>query len=416
MIERITVLGGSSVYVPEFVVSLIAHNINVREIALVGSTSSKKLQIVAGFCQRLLDNSGFPVKVIPTSDLSEGVSGAKYVVNNIRVGGMKARIRDEKLPLLEGLLGDESLGAGGFACALRTLPVVLEQAAIIERVNPDATIINLTNPIGTVLDALIKTTSLRAVGACDLPALYIGKLAALLEAGRQDLTVDYIGLNHLGWIQDIKVRGQSQMARVLELLEPRQEEGFDYDLIELFHMIPVRTVSLYFHQDVLLRRQQKAKRFRGEQLHAEEKQILELYADTSLTELPALTRRRNVTWYEETIVPLIAALETEEPEEMVLTVRNNGAMRDLADDASVEVPVRVSAGGLAPRKMGNSPRFLRGMLLEVKESERLTLEAVLHHSYDCALQALTINPLVPSVDAARRFLDKIIKDEEFELH
>jgi 6-phospho-beta-glucosidase len=415
VIERIAILGGSSVYIPELILSIISHNLNVKEVVLIGR-EGPKLKLVAGFCQRLLNKSGFPCTIIATTDPAEGVAGAKYTVNHIRVGGMQARVRDEKLPPKQGMIGDESLGAGGFANAMRTLPVVLDLAARIVEVNPETTFINLTNPMGVCVEALTKHSKLNVIGVCDLPGVYVKKMAELLRVDIADLTVDYIGLNHMGWIQDIKVEGRSCMVKILERLEAEKDDGFDNALIDLFRMIPTRTTSLYFHQDEILKRQQACARFRAEVLHHAEQQILKLYQDESLSEVPELTRARNAIWYEETIIPLIVAMEGKKDTETILCVRNDGAIRDLADDCSVEIPVQVSRKGIKPRKVGNCPRFLKGLFQSAKESDRLTIEAVRHKSYECALQALTINPLVPSLDAARKFLDRVIREERLELH
>lgn len=415
MTDRIAILGGSSVYTPEFILSVISHNLNVKEIVLLGR-NGPKLSIVAKFCQRVVDKSGFPTKIIGTTGLEEAVDGAKYVLNHIRVGGMMARVRDEKGPPKHGMIGDESLGAGGFANAMRTLPVVLDYAQRIEKVNPDCTFINLTNPMGIVVEALIKDCGLKVIGVCDLPGTYVKKVANILQMDPSDLQTDYIGLNHMGWIQDVKQEGRSCISTVLERIESSQEDGFDYDLIDLFRMIPTRTVSLYFHSDEILKRQKSCTRFRAEVLHEAERQILKLYEDEHLCEVPDLTRERNAVWYEETILPLITALESEKTSELILCVRNDGAIRDLRDDCSVEVPVQVSKKGIKPKKVGSCPHFLKGLFLTVKESDRLTVEAVRHKSYEYALQALTVNPLVPSLDAAKRYLARIIKEEKLELH
>ncbi|GMW01148.1 MAG: 6-phospho-beta-glucosidase [Candidatus Hydrogenedentota bacterium] len=414
MIDRIAILGGSSVYIPEFLLSIISHNINVKEIALVGRPG-KKLGIVAGFCSRLLRRSGFPAEIVATTDVEEGVAKARYIVNHIRVGGMQGRIRDEGLPPHYGMIGDQSLGAGGFANAMRTLPVLMDLVQRIEKATPDATIINLTSPVGVCVDAIIRTTKLNVIGVCDLPHTYTRRMAELLRVEPELLWIDYIGLSQMGWIQDVKVENRSCMSKLLDRLEQEREDGYDYDLIELFRMIPTRQTSLYFHQDEILKKQKECGLYRGEILHEAEQQILKLYEDPDLCEIPELTRARNANWYEETIVPLIQALESKKERETILCVRNNGSIRDLPDDCSVEVPVQVSKKGITPRKVGNCPRFLRGLFLEVKESERLTVEAVRHRSYECALQALTINPFVPSIDAARKFLDRIIKDNKIEL-
>lgn len=415
MIDRITILGGSSVYTPEFVLSLISHNVNVKEIVLFGR-SGAKLPLVTEFCARLLKKSGFPAQITCCTDLEEAVMGAKYVLNHIRVGGLKARLRDEKLAPSHGMIGDESLGAGGFANAMRTLPVTMDFAARIEKVNPDCTFINLTNPMGVIVDALVRYSNLQVIGVCDLPGAYVKKVANLLHRDPCELQIDFIGLNHMGWIQDVRRNDRSYMSEVLEAIEAHKDDGFDTALVELFRMIPTHTVSLYFHSDEILKRQNNCGRFRAEVLYEAEQQILKLYEDKHLCEIPALTRQRNTVWYEETIVPLILALESNKNHDLILCVKNDGAIRDLADDCSVEVPVQVSRRGMKPRKVGSCPHFLKGLFMTVKESDRLTVEASHHKSYELALQALTINPLVPSLESARRYLDCLIKDEQLELH
>lgn len=415
MIDRIAIIGGSSVYIPEFILSVISHNLNVKEIVLMGQPGPK-LPLVAGFCERLLKKSGFPTKIIATTNLEEAVDGAKYTLNHVRVGGMRARVRDEKIPPKVGMVGDESLGAGGFANAMRTLPVVLDIVKRIEKVNPDTTFINLTNPMGVIVEALIKHSSLKVIGVCDLPGTYAKKVANVLDRQVSDLKVDFIGLNHMGWIQDVRSNGKSCMIDVLDKLDEVKEDGFDLKLIDLFRMIPTRTTSLFFHTDQILKKQQACSRFRAEVLHEAEKQILKLYEDQHLNDVPDLTRERNAVWYEETILPLILALESDKKHNLILCVRNDGAIRDLPHDCSVEVPVGVSKKSIKPKRVGDCPHFLKGLFVAVKESDRLAVEAAFHRSYEYALQALTINPLVPSYEAAKRFLDRIMKDEHLELH
>lgn len=414
-IERISVIGGSSVYIPELILSLISRNLKVKEIVLVGRPG-RKLELVTAFCKRLLRKSGFPATITGTDDLEEGIRGAKYVLNHIRVGGMRARLRDEKLPLRYGMIGDECLGAGGFASALRTLPVVFEIAETVQRVNPNALFVNLSHPMGIIVEALCKHTPLRVIGACETPADWVRKLADVLELNPESLWVDYVGLSQMGWIQDVRFEGRSCMGRLLEKLDAHRDDGFDCDLIDLFRMIPTRTVSLYFHRDEILKQQKACSRFRAEVLWEAERQILKLYEDPGLAEVPDLTRQRNACWYQETVVPLIEALESEAGKERVVCVRNAGAIRDLPEECSIEVPARVSQGGWEPRPVGNCPRFLKGLFLAVKESDRLTVEAVRHRSYEYALQALTIHPLVPSLETARKYLDRVMKEEKIELH
>lgn len=415
MIDRITILGGSSVYTPELILSIIARNLNVKEIVLLGQ-EGRKLQLVAGFCQRLINKSGFPATVTASTDVRQAVVGAKYILNHIRVGGMQARMRDEMLPPKYGMVGDENLGAGGFSNAMRTLPVIFGIAREIEEVNPEATFINLTNPMGIVVEGLIKYTNLNVIGVSDLPGVYMRKVAAVLQESMDNLRFDYVGLNHLGWIQDVKIERRSCMSRLLEILEGHQEDGFDYELIDLFRMIPTRKTGMYFHRSEILKKQRACSRFRSEILHEAEQRILKLYEDEHLNAIPDLTRQRNAIWYEETILPLVEALENKTERDVILCVRNGGCIRDLPEDSSVEIPAAVSRDGIKPRMVGSLPRFLKGVFLSSKESDRLTVEAIRHRSREYALQSLTINPFVPSLDTAKKYLERIVKDEHIELH
>lgn len=415
VIDRMTILGGSSVYVPEFIVSLTSHNVNCKEIVLYGRPG-EKLRIVSEFCQRLVDRSGFPTRIIASTNLAESVDGAAYVLNHIRVGGMEARVRDEKLPPKFGMVGDESLGAGGVANALRTLPVVLDLAEQVAAVNPDCQFINLTNPMGTVVEALLKHTKLNVVGVCDLPGEYIRKVEHALGRGANGYYFDFFGVNHMGWIQDVRKGDSSVLGDVLDRIERAEDNGFDHDLIRLYRMVPTSTVALFFHTDKILAQQKKTSEFRGETLLRVESRLLKQYRNKKLAEVPPMPEKRNTPWYEQNITPLICAMEGTESRTMVLCVRNSGAIRDLPDLCSVEIPVDVAGHTLAPRKVGSCPRFLRGILHGIKESDRCVIEAVRHRSYEYALRALVANPLVPSVDSAKKFLDRVNKEEFLELH
>ncbi|HPO16999.1 MAG TPA: hypothetical protein PLI09_26410, partial [Candidatus Hydrogenedentes bacterium] len=315
--ERVAILGGSSVYIPEFVFAAISRNLNIKEFMLF-APASKKLEVVAHFCQRLIDKSGFPAKVIPCTDLAQAVEGARIILNHIRVGGWQARMRDEMIPRSFDMLGDDSMGPGGFANALRTLPVVFEYAQQIEECNPQATFINMTNPMGIIVEGLIKYSRLKTIGVCELPTVYCKKVAALLQHAPDNVYIDYLGLYHFGWIQDVRIDGRSRMSQLLEMLESRPEDDFDYDLIELFRMIPTRATSTYFRRDEMVKKQQGCAQFRSEVLFEAEKQILSLYENEHLNEIPELTRQRNAVWYEEIIIPLIDALEREQERELIV--------------------------------------------------------------------------------------------------
>lgn len=415
MIDRITVLGGSSVYIPEFIVSLLTHNILVKELVLMGRPGDK-LQVVGNFCQRLIDKNGYDTKIILETDAAAAVSGAKYIINHVRVGGMKARIRDEKVPPQFDMVGGESLGPGAVINLLRTLPVVFEFADIIQEVNPKAQIINMTNPAGAVVEALFRYTPLKVVGISDLPSIYIRKIAELLAREPDDLQVNYVGIYDLGWIQDVKVDGISRMNQLLGHIENSDDDDFDHELIRLFRMIPTRALGMYFHRYEMLKQQQKCARFRAETLYDAEKRLIKMYQKTSLNSVPDLARQRNARWYDYTLAPLLQQFESSESSTNILCVKNDGAITDLSEECCVEVPVTISPKGLKHRRIGMLPHFLKGVFCSLKESDRLAIEAVRHNSYDNALQALAVNPFVPSLKKAKNYLDRAIRQEKFVLH
>jgi 6-phospho-beta-glucosidase len=415
MIERFTILGGSSVYIPELLVSLLARNVVIDELVLYGRPG-KKLQLVSQFCQRIVDRRGYMTRVIPSTDLEEAVRGAKYVLNHVRVGGMEARMRDEMIPPKFGLVGDEALGAGGIANAIRTLPVVFHFVEVLERVNPNALFINLTHPMSIIMEALIRYSSLRAVGITHLPSVYQKSLAHLLGVDNHRVTLEYFGAGNLGWISDVKVDNKSRLSTVIDLIEEQGHEDFDKEVVSLFRLIPVRNTGLFFYRHDVLKKQVAGMRFRSEILYENERRLLHLYENPKLDDIPEAARERNTEWYEETIVPLLRAMECSAECQVVLCQKNEDSIRDLPQECSVEVLSTVNCKKWTPKKVGCLPRPLIGLYVSLKESERLIIEAVRQKSFATALKALAVNPFVTSLEAAKRFLEKVQREEKVDLY
>ncbi len=415
MIDRIALNGGSGVNTPAFVASIIAKNLPVAEVALIGR-SECKLNLVAAFCQRLLDKNGFPTRVIPTCSLEEGVRGASYVINQIRVGGMAARVRAERVPPCFGMIGDEGVGAGAIMNAIRSVPEVLKIAKEVEQVNPDCYFINLTNPVGILVEAIHQNTNLKVVGACNAPMFCVSKLCEILHVDPELLDVDYFGLNHFGWIQDIRANGRSQLDRLVDRIYKKQLNGFDPEIVRVFRMVPVPFVSFYFRTNALLKRQQARVKYRGEELLEMEQELLRTYQANATTELPQRLKDRNPVWYKTAVLPLISALESESSMEMICCIPNRGCIRDLDEDASIEVTTRVDKKGIVPaRQIGESPPLLKGIFNTLKTSDRLAIEAAIKRSYDLALQALAIHPLVSSIAMAEKYLEHTNQEENLGL-
>ena len=290
VIPRLTVLGGSSIYIPVLVSALMHRNVKVREVVLVGR-NEEKLEIVSRFCKKLVENVGYPLKISSTLSLEEGIEDASVILNHIRVGGLLTRISHERLPLKYNMIGDESFGAGSFSNACCTLPLIMEIGKKIKDINPDAFFINMTNPMGLVVDTLTRYMGLdKVIGICENIPSYRRKFAEWLKVGEKQISIQYIGLYHIGVICDVLVKGKS---RIQELVEKISETSFtmsevEKEIIRCFHIIPSRALSIYFNREKYLAEQKKATRLRSEILYERESKILNLYKQDTIDTIPSI--------------------------------------------------------------------------------------------------------------------------------
>jgi 6-phospho-beta-glucosidase len=169
---KIAVIGGGSSYTPELIDGFLKRyeTLPVTEIWLCDiETGKDKLETVTGLARRMVEHVNLPIKILSTLKRDEALRGADFVLTQLRVGGLQARAKDEKIPLKYGLIGQETTGAGGFAKGLRTIPVILDICRDMERLCKDAWLINFTNPAGMVTEAVLNHTSIKTMGLCNVP-------------------------------------------------------------------------------------------------------------------------------------------------------------------------------------------------------------------------------------------------------
>lgn len=412
VISRLTILGGSSVYIPVLVSALMHRNVKVREIVLVGR-NEEKLEIVTRFCNRLVERVGYPLKINSTTSIEDGIIDASIVLNHIRVGGLLTRISHERLPLKYGMIGDESFGAGSFSNACCTIPVVVNIGKIVKSVNPDVFLINMTNPMGLVVEALTKYTGLEnVIGISENIPFYRRMIAELLRVDDSQISVQYIGLYHIGLVCDVLVKGKSRIAEVADKVNGSSYElsEVEKEVIRHFHIIPSRALRIYFDREHYLDEQKKSTSLRSEILYERESKILSLYKQDTVDTIPSIVYERNPFWYDEIIVPLMMLLFSYTPGEKIVCVPNKGFLSDFPYGASIEVPCRISKDGYECSFKSRVPDFLRGLIISAKESDSLMVEAIMNSSYRTALKALAINPFVNSLSKARAFLDECLKE------
>lgn len=435
---RLTILGGGGFRVPLVYAAVLADRAERRVTHVVlHDTDETRLRAIGHVLttQAQRHTAAHPQHRAPeltvTTDLDRAIEGADFVFSAIRVGGLDGRTADERVALDLGLLGQETTGAGGVSYGLRTVPVAVDIAERVRRLAPEAWVVNFTNPAGLVTQAMQQVIGERVVGICD-SALGVARRAAL--ALGHDLAraeVDYAGLNHLGWLQALRVDGRDVLPDLLA--DPARlgsiEEGhlFGTDWLQTLGLLPNEYLYYYYFTRESIAAIRSGPQTRGEFLVGQQSSFYAAVADSpgeAWTVWDRVKRERNATYmqenraadeprseqdiegggYEGVALGLMTAIARDEPATLVLNVANAGTLPGLPVDAVVEVPCRVTAAG--PRPLPVSP--LRGaelgLTLQVKAVEELTIRAALAGDPRLAVEALALHPLVDSVTVARQLL------------
>ncbi len=404
----VTVIGGGSTYTPELIEGVLRRKrvFPVAEVRLM-DIDAGKLQIVGALARRMARSAGTGTRVVLTTSLKQALDGADFVFSQIRVGGMAARVLDEKVPLRLGVIGQETTGPGGFAKALRTVPAMLNVAHHMERLCPEAWLINFTNPSGIVTEALLKHSRVRCLGLCNVPIGWYMEFARMLKARPKDLRFDYLGLNHLSWIRKIFCKGQDVTDQVLDTLIQRgSPEGAR--LLRLLRMIPNGYLNYYYATERVLERMRKAPKTRGEEVQEIEASLLAKYRDPKLARKPPELSKRGGAFYSEAAVSLSTSVYANLGEVHVVNVRNGNALPELPPNCVIEHSCMVDGEGAHPLPTEPLPPQIRGLLQAVKSYEELAVEAAVTGDRRTAVLALVAHPLVRTVDLAERLVDALL--------
>lgn len=420
---KITVIGGGSSYTPELVEGLIARHASLpmAELALVDVEAGReKVEIIAALSRRMLDRNGLEaVKVSVHFDADDAIKGSSFVLTQLRVGQLPARAADERLGLSHKLLGQETTGVGGFAKALRTIPVMLDIARRVERLAPDAWIINFTNPAGIVTEAVSRHSKAKIIGLCNVPVTMHHMIADMLKLTYDDVSLRFAGLNHMVWVHQVLAAGRDATDEVIEMLCDGEQLSMNNikaipwppELLRALRAIPC-PYHRYFWQTRTMLEDELAdadsKGTRAEQVMKVEASLFKLYADPNLDKKPEELSQRGGSFYSEVAVQLINALHNNLGIEMVVNTANNGAIQGLPDDAVIETNCLIDALGAHPLAFGKLPPLMNGLTQQVKDFERLTIDAAVHGDKQKALLALVANPLVADVNLASALVDEVL--------
>lgn len=405
---KVVVIGGGSTYTPELIEGFfdIWDKVDSLEIVLM-DIDENRLNIVYEFLKRMIIKAKAKIDLKKSTDLDKVLPGADFIINQIRVGGNKARLLDETIPLEFDLLGQETTGPGGFANALRTIPVVYNIAKKVENYAPNAYFINFTNPSGIITEMLLNYTKVKAIGLCNVPINFQKFFADLAEVDMKYVFLDYFGLNHLSFVRRIFVKGKDKTE---ELLEKAKEKASDKEkkIIDYLDMFPNYYLRYYYFREEMVE-ELKHKPKRAEEVMKVEEDLLKLYQDPNLDTKPVELSKRGGALYSKAAVNLISHLCGLEEGFQIINVKNEGSISDLPQDSVVEIPVYIQKDRFHKYIIGDLPMEVKGLIQAVKAYERLTIEAVMEGSYRKALLALSQHPLVSSLSLSEKLLNRLIE-------
>ena len=408
---KVAVVGGGSTYTPELVEGLAtrADRLPVDELVLL-DIDAERLAILGALARRMLDRLEWRGRLSTTTSADEAIDGADFVLIQLRVGGQAARLVDETLPPRFGTIGQETTGAGGFAKALRTVPVVLELAELARRRAPKAWIVDFTNPVGIVTQALLDE-GYRAIGLCNVAIGLQRRMAARLGVAPDRVELEHVGLNHLSWERRVCVDGVDRLPELLERAadELAAEVGLPVELVRALASIPSYYLRYYYLFDMVLREQLDGQRTRAHEVIDIERRLLDLYRDPRLNEKPALLENRGGAFYSEAAAQLMASLHDGAGDVQVVDTLNDGAIRELPRTAVVEVAARIDRDGAHPLPLEPLGAEIRGLVQQAKAYEELAVAAALTGDPRTALQALLANPLVGRWEIAQPLLDALLE-------
>jgi len=410
-ILKIAIIGAGSSYTPELIEGLVSQKdgLPVDELAFV-DIDENRLEIMAGFCRRLLKRLGHVISITATTDRRKAITDAQFVLTQIRVGGNAQRVLDEKIPLKYGVIGQETTGPGGMFKALRTIPVMLEIAKDVEQVNPSSWIINYANPTGMLAEAVSRYSHARITGLCS-GALHPRWLVShVLDVPPELVHYDYFGLNHLNFAYNVRV-GDRLITEVEfnRLAEKAAWGAIDPAVIKAMKLLPIGYLQYYFHRSHKVNQARDQAYTRGEEVQRIEQEVFEAYANETQDTIPPALAKRGGGGYSEVALGVMNAIYNNIDKVIIVNVPHQGAVHGFPAEAVFELPSVINAGGIFPLHIPEIPRAVWGLVAAVKNYEQLAVEAAVTGNRETALLALMAHPLVGDYDVARPMLNEMLE-------
>jgi 6-phospho-beta-glucosidase len=422
---KVVIIGGGSSYTPEIIEGFIERyeSFPVSEIALVDiEKGMEKLEIVVGLAERMIKKTGLPIKLTSTLNRREALKGAHFVTSQIRVGGLNAREKDERIPLSHGVIGQETNGPGGIFKAFRTIPILMDICQDIHEICPEAWLINFTNPAGIVTEALLKYSShQKVIGVCNIPFNMKNSVAEIMNCKVQEVEIEFVGMNHFVFGRTIRINGINRTAEVMDKLIHKEMDyspanivslEWTSEFIESLNLLPNPYHQYYFQTDEVLEKDLQAFKKNGtraEIVKEVERDLFVKYQNKDLQEKPAELEKRGGAYYSDAACSLMDSIYNNKMDIQTVNILNNGTITDLPFDSVIETNAVITKDGPKAITIGKLPLVVRGTIQQMKAFEQLVIEAALSGNYLKAYQAMVMNPLVQSEKKAKVILDELLE-------
>lgn len=423
---KVTVIGGGSSYTPELINGFLMrkNELPVKEVVLVDVEDGKeKVKTVSKLAERMVKKAGLKTKITVSFNRKEALKNSDFVVTQFRVGGLEARAKDERFPLKYNVIGQETCGPGGFAKALRTIPVILDICRDIEEVCPEAWLINFTNPSGMVTEAVNKYSNVKCIGLCNVPIHMKMDFAKALGVSSEELFVEFIGLNHLVWAKSVWLKGKDITQDAIEAMTDKESLSmknipaipWDRDYLKAVGMIPSPYHRYYLMTADMVEEEKEAaseggKGTRAEIVQGVEAKLFDIYKDENVDVKPKELENRGGAYYSDAAVSLISAIFNNKKEIHTVNVLNNGIIKALPDNCIIETNAIVDNTGATPVLLKSPlPEEAVGLIHSVKSYEIATVDAAANGDKEKALVALVNNPLIPSIDISKKLLEELLE-------
>jgi 6-phospho-beta-glucosidase len=446
--SKIAVIGGGGVRTPLLIFGIneAAQLLGAEELVLY-DPDRERAQVMADLGRAIVERERGPLHITVAATVEEAVADASFVLHSIRVGGIAARARDEKISIDNGYPGQETTGPGGVAMGLRTVAAAIEYARLVEKHSPDAWFINFTNPAGLITQALSHHTGARVVGICDTPTELFHRIALALGAEPDQVTCKYLGLNHLGWVCEVRLNGKNALPQILAddhmLSQLYSANLFDHELLRCLQLLPTEYLYFYYCRSRALENQKAAGTSRGEEIMRMNDQLfadltahlrsgqpakaIQIYTDYlnqrsgSYMKLEASAGSafdkdnmlhedpfRTSTGYHRIALDVMKALRGTTPTRIVVNVPNRGAIQEVEWNDIVEVPCIIANDGIQPEACGSLPEDVRGLVLSVKAYERAAIDAVISSSFALGRKAMLLYPPIGEWEPSKDLMDAFV--------